>query len=300
MLTVTQAELLIALEASQLNLTRAAERLHIVQPAATRQLKGLESWFGAPLFVREGKRLKGWTRLGRQVLEQARLVVMAQRNIQALAEGLQNGEEEIFLGTTHTQARYFLPRRLKRFRERFPHARLHIEQSHPKALMKMLQQGEIDMALCTEALQLQPGIKKAHCYSWHYIMVCRQDHPLSDREHITLEDLAAYPVLTYNRGFSGGQAIEQTLADAGLTPHFSLRAADTDVIKTYVREGFGIGIIAEQAYSMQEDTDLVCHDLAELLPHNETYLVWLESRFVTPVMAALIELLTEKEEEADE
>ena len=299
MLTVTQAQLLIALEANALNLTRAAERLHIVQPAATRQLKGLESWLGAPLFVREGKRLKAWTQLGQQVLEQARLVVMAQRNVRALAESLQNGEEEIVLGTTHTQARYFLPRRLKRFRDQFPRARLHIEQSHPKALMKMLHQGEINLALCTEAIQLQPGVKKAHCYSWHYILVCRSDHPLAEKERITLADLAHYPILTYNRGFAGGHAIEQVLAEAGLAPHFSIRAADADVIKTYVREGFGVGIIAKQAYSLQDDMDLACHDLGALLPHNETYLAWLENQFITPVMAALIELLTEKEEQAN-
>ncbi|HIC99947.1 MAG TPA: LysR family transcriptional regulator [Piscirickettsiaceae bacterium] len=293
MLNVIQAELLVALEAEQLNLTRAATRLHMVQPAATRQLKLLEQHLETPVFVREGKRLKGWTTVGEQVLQQAHMMVAARRNVRALADSLKSGEEELFLGTTHTQAKYFLPARLKRFRRHFPKVRLHIEQSHPQALVQMLKRGEIDLALCTEAITRHSGLQIRSCYNWHYVLVCPRTHPLSRKTSIEWSDLATYPLLTYNRGFSGGKMLESCLATAGLQPDFVLRAADTDVIKTYVREGFGIGIIACQSYRQSEDDDLVCHNLSHLLPQQETVLAWLQHRYVSPAMGALIEELSD-------
>ncbi len=290
-LGLTQIKLLLALDKHQLNLTRAAAELNIVQPAATRQLRLLEETLGIRLFEREGKRLKAWTAPGCAILEQARVMVMAEKNILTLAQAAKSEEEEITLATTHTQAKYYLPSRLRQFREHYPHVQLHIVQGAPCELVNWLKNADVDLALCTEAIAAANSLERRFCYRWHYVLIAPVQHPLLEKSALKLADIVQYPVLTYSRGFSGGAQIGQAFQAEGLNVRFAVRAADTDVIKTYVREGLGVGIIAQQGYDAQQDQGLGARSLAALLPENETFVAWRKSQVLTPAQQAFVSLL---------
>ncbi len=288
-MTLNQIKLLLALNAHELNLSAAAESLHIVQSAASRQLKQLEEELGVVLVQRHGKRLEGWTDAGEAVLQQARQICQAQRNIYNIACALQKKEEgDIVLGTTHTQAKYFLPEPLRRFRSRYPRVRIHIEQMPPVQLIERLRAGYLDFVLCTEAVRGAEQLEKRLCYRWHYALLLPRDHPLATVQSVQWAHLAEIPLLTYSSGFTGGDWVRAALEKQGLHADIVLRAADSDVIKTYVREGFGGGIVAAQSYEPERDKDLISLSLQHLLPCNETYVAWRQSHVLTPSMEELI------------
>jgi LysR family transcriptional regulator, cys regulon transcriptional activator len=290
-MNLNQLEILHLLQETGYNLTKAAEKMNIVQSAVSRQLLMLEDEIGTPLFERHGKRLLGPTPLGVRILEEVTSVNQAKRNIRTLADDfLDNRNGMLHIATTHTQAKYFLPTPISTFREKYPGIKIYIEQSSPGNLINLLHQHKADIAICTEKMDEDEKLVIKPCYQWHHIVVVPKGHTLID-EDITLERLATYPILTYSQGFTGRSNIERAFNNEGIHLDITLAAADSDVIKTYVRLGFGVGIIAGTSYEAGIDSDLVALDLAHLIPPSTTKFAYLKQSFLPTFTRYFIEQL---------
>jgi LysR family cys regulon transcriptional activator len=263
-MNLSQIELLRVLQENDYSLSKAAEKMHIVQSAVSRQLQLFEAELGSPLYERQGKKLIGLTALGLRIMEQVAVINMAKKNIQSIAADFIDSTQGILhIATTHTQAKYFLPKPILRFREKYPGVRIYMLEASPEQLINKLHTRQADIAVCTEKVAEDNDLVVKPCYEWHHAAVVPQDHPLSTGG-ISLKRLAAYPILTYSFGFTGRSNIETAFNTSGVELDIILAAADTDVIKTYVRLGMGVGIIAGMAYDPAMDQDLVARDLSHL------------------------------------
>ena len=288
-----QLQLLKTLYYNGLSVSRAAEQHFVVQSAVSRQLALLEDELGMPLFERKGKRLVEATPLCKDIVRQIDTIDQTMENIRAIADDFRmTTSGEIRIATTHTQAKYFLPEVLLEFRQRYPKVNIHLLQGNPAQLVQMLRDGVADIAVCTEELATAPGLESAKCYDWNHGLVVAAGHPLEAGE-LTLERIAQYPILTYVFGFTGRGKIQQTFREQGYELDVSFAATDTDVILSYVRLGFGAGIIAKMAYSYIHDDDLTLRDLAQLLPISTTRVAWLKNKYLKRYVSELVELLIE-------
>ncbi|EIC31295.1 MULTISPECIES: LysR substrate-binding domain-containing protein [Methylomicrobium] len=280
-MNLNQLELLRVLQETNFNLSKAAEKMFVVQSAVSRQLQLLEGELGAPVFERQGKKLVGLTPLGERIMEEVTLINVSKRNIQTIAEDfLHNRNGELHIATTHTQAKYFLPEPIRKFREKYPNIKIYIVQSSPTNLIDLLHHHQADIAICTEKLdESDDKLIINPCYEWHHVAVMPKDHPLSEGE-ITLERLARFPILTYSKGYTGRSNIEKAVADGHVGLDITLEAADSDIIKTYVRIGLGVGIIAATAIEPQADEDLIARDLGHLIPPSVTRFAYLKQLYL--------------------
>jgi DNA-binding transcriptional LysR family regulator len=296
-MNLSQIELLRILQETQLNLSKAAEKMHIVQSAVSRQLQLFEEELGSPLFERKGKKLVALTPLGQSVMAEVSAINQAKLNIQSIAaDFLDSNKGTIHIATTHTQAKYFLPKPIQRFRQKYPGIRIYIVQASPEQLIDQLHSHKADIAICTEKVDDDADLVTRHCYEWHHAAVIPKGHPLGEGE-VTLERLITFPILTYSFGFTGRSAIEHAFQDAGLSLDVILAAADTDVIKTYVRLGLGVGLIAGMAYDQQADADLEIRDLSHLIPRSITKIAYLKHNYLPLYSQHFIEeLLTAADE----
>lgn len=280
-MNLTQLEILQHLQETGYNVTKVAARLNIVQSAVSRQLLMLEDELGGPLFRRHGKRLIGATALGNSVLEQVATIRQAKRNIRMLADDyLENRNGAMHIATTHTQAKYLLPKPIMQFKEKYPNIKIYIEQSSPDNLIHLLHEQKADIAICTEKLDDDPKLVIKPCYQWHHVVIVPHGHPLIHGE-ISLERLANFPILTYSQGFTGRGIIEKAFESAGIKLDVTLAAADSDVIKTYVRLGLGIGLIAGTSLEPGTDSDLSILSLEHLIPHSTTKFAFLKDSYLS-------------------
>lgn len=283
--------LVVAVECG-LNVSQAAEALHLVQSAVSQHLARLESELGTRLFVRQGKRLVALTEAGEAVLAYARQALAIRENI--LAVGRDHVDEStgvLRIGATHTQARYVLPPVIRAFRLAYPRVALQIHQGTPTQLAEMAETDAVDFAICTEALGSHPALSTIPCYRWNRCVIAPHDHPILTRQPLSLEAICEYPIITYVFGFSGGSRLRAAFARLALTPEVVLSAADTDVIKTYVREGLGIGLIASVAYSPQTDADLGVRDASHLFPWETTLLAYRRDKYLRRFQRELMDLM---------
>ncbi|MDT4291072.1 LysR substrate-binding domain-containing protein [Methylomonas sp. MO1] len=279
-MNLNQLELLRVLQETDCNLSKAAEKMHVVQSAVSRQLQLFEIEVGSPLFVRQGKKLTGLTPLGEKIMEEVDLINQAKKNIQLIADDfLENSNGTLRIATTHTQAKYLLPEPIGRFRRKYPGIKIYMVQSSPDNLINLLHRHQADIAICTEKLDEDDKLVVKPCYQWHHVAVVPLGHPLAEGE-ISLQRLSAEPVLTYTPGFTGRTTIEKSFYSAHLPLDITLAAADSDVIKTYVRLGMGVGIIAGTAYEAGKDADLVAIDLSGLIPSSTTKIAYLKQLYV--------------------
>ncbi len=279
-MNLNQLELLRNLQETDFNLSTAAEKMHVVQSAVSRQLQLFEAELGSPLFIRQGKKLTGLTPLGEKIMEEVDLINQAKKNIQLIADDfLDNNHGTFRIATTHTQAKYLLPGPIARFRARYPGIKIYMVQSSPDNLVNLLHRHQADLAICTEKLADDDKLVVKPCYEWHHIAIMPAGHRLADGE-ITLQRLSAEPILTYSPGFTGRSAIEKALQNARLPLDITLAAADSDVIKTYVRLGMGVGIIAATSYEPGRDSDLLAKDLAGLIASSTTKIAYLKQLYV--------------------
>ncbi len=277
----SQLELIRLLPETDFNLSKAAEKLNIVQSAASRQLQLMEEELGAPLLERYGKKLLGFTPLGERVRNQVDNIELSRRNIHTIAEDYQaNRNSTLHIATTHTQAKYLLPEPIRMFREQFPGVKIYMVQSSPDEIIDLLYHHKADIAICTEKLEESEKLVIKPCYDWHHVAIVPQGHPLLSTGEVTLQRLASYPLLTYSPGYTGRSKIESAFNNAGLELDVILSAADSDVIKTYVRLGLGVGIIAKTSYEVNIDNDLVQLDLASLIPHSRTKIAYLKQLYL--------------------
>ena len=279
-MNLNQIELLRVLQETQLNLSKAAEKMHVVQSAVSRQLQLFEEELGSPLFERQGKKLIGMTPLGSRIMEEVAVINQAKNNITAIASDfLDSSQGTLHIATTHTQAKYFLPMAIQRFRKKYPDVRIYMVQASPEQLIDQLHARKADIAICTEKVDSVSDLVLEKCYDWHHAIIVPHGHPLAEGD-ITLERLASFPILTYNFGYTGRSTIDKAFAGSGLELDIILAAADTDVIKTYVRLGIGVGLIADMAYNEVIDQDLVIRKLAHLIPSSSTKVAYLKHNYL--------------------
>lgn len=279
-MNLSQIELLRILQENDFSLSKAAEKMHIVQSAVSRQLQLFEEELGAPIYERQGKRLIGLTSLGQRIMEEVATINMAKKNIQAIAaDYVDSNQGVLHIATTHTQAKYFLPKPILRFREKFPGVRIYMVEASPQQLINKLHTRKADIAICTEKVAEEADLVVKPCYEWHHSLMVPKDHPLSEGD-LSLKRLASYPILTYSFGFTGRSNIEAAFKNTAMELDIILAAADTDVIKTYVRLGMGVGIIAGMAYDPVMDQDLVARDLSHLIPSSRTKIAYLKNNYL--------------------
>lgn len=281
------------------NLTDVAAALYTSQSGVSKHIKDLEDELGVELFVRRGKRLLGLTEPGRELTEVVERILLDAANVRRLAQQFsQSSRGELTVATTHTQARYALPPAVAAFKKLFPDVRLVLHQGNPSELASMLLDGEADIAVATESLLDSPDIIAYPYYSWHHGLVVPHDHPLTQVEPLTLETIAAWPIITYHQGFTGRSHINECFARAGLSVDIVMSALDADVIKTYVELGMGVGIMASMAFVSERDKPLRLLDCSTLFDKQTSRIAVRRGRYLRGYAYRFIELcapnLTEK------
>lgn len=255
----------------KLNLTEAARALHTSQPGVSKQIREFEEELGVDIFERHGRRFVALTPPGRELIAIIERILLEVDNLRRVGENYAAGDSgRLTIATTHTQARYSLPRVIASFRERYPNVRLSLQQGNPSAVARWVQSGEADIGIATESLDHLDDLVALPAYTWSHSIVVRPDHPLASGSRITLEALADYPIVTYSKEFTGRRHIDEAFAARGLSPDVVLTAIDSDVIKTYVELGLGVGIIASVAFDADRDRHLSCFEASHLFPTNIT------------------------------
>ncbi len=274
-----------------LNVTAAAEALHTSQPGVSKQMKMLEDELGVDIFVRNGKHLAEITPAGKRILDYAEKLLAEADNIRNVArEFRQTDEGDLTIATTHTQARYALPKVIQAFRHKYPKVALHIHQGSPPQIAKMAAEGEADFAIATEAMHHFEQLVMLPCYHWNRCVLVPPKHPLASVKKLTLKALSEHPIITYTFGFTGRSKLDQAFAGLGLKPDVVLTAVDADVIKTYVRAGLGVGIVANMAWDARTDNDLIKLDASHLFEPSTTHIGFRRSLFLRGYMYDFMQL----------
>jgi LysR family cys regulon transcriptional activator len=287
-----QLRYLAAVAQSGLNITAAAQKLHTSQPGVSKQIKLLEDELGFQIFVREGRNLTRITPVGQQVIDRALRILQEAQSIKDLSTELRDeGRGALSIGTTHTQARYVLPEVIQQFRQRYPQVRLNLHQGTSEQIAEMVAHDRIDCAIATGSEQLFSDLTLLPCYRWYRSVIVPKDHPLTTAGKLTYKVLAGYPLVTYTFSFAGPSSLHDAFARAGLTPNVAITARDADVIKTYVRLGLGVGIVAHMAMSPREDQDLVAIDASHLLPGHTTWIGFRRGTLLRKYMYDFAQLL---------
>ena len=254
-----------------LNVSATAASLYTSQPGISKQIRLLEDELGVEIFSRSGKHLTHVTPAGQVILEAAGEVLRKVESIKHVAQEYSDEKRgALSVATTHTQARYVLPEVIRSFIGKYPDVALHMHQGTPMQISEMAADGTVDFAIATEALELFSDLVMMPCYRWNRAVLVPKDHPLTQVSKLTLEDVAAHPIVTYVFGFTGRSRLDEAFVTAGLTPRVVFTAADADVIKTYVRLGLGIGIVAGMAHDEELDKDLVALDAQHLFASSVT------------------------------
>lgn len=270
-MTLRQLRYIAAVARYGLNVSATAEHLFTSQPGVSKQIRLLEDELGVEIFERTGRQLTRVTPAGEAIIEMANRILQESGNIEQVAQEFRDPEAgHLSIATTHTQARYALPSVIERFTASWPKVALHMHQGTPMQIAEMASTGSVDFAIATEAIEHFDNLIMMPCYYWDRAVIVRRDHPLAERDAITLEEVAAEPIITYVFGFTGRSRLDRAFNAAGLTPNVVLTATDADVIKTYVRLGMGVGILANMAWEPEADGDLVRLDVRHLFDSSTT------------------------------
>ncbi len=274
-----------------LNVSATAQSLYTSQPGISKQIRLLEDELGVEVFARSGKHLTRVTPAGETIIEKAGEILRKVESIKQVAQEFSNEKKgSLSVATTHTQARYALPSIIETFIDKYPDVSLHMHQGTPIQIAEMAADGAVDFAIATEGLDLFGDLVMMPCYKWNRCIVVSKDHPLAQLDAITLEDVANYPIVTYVFGFTGRSKLDEAFMHHGLAPKVVFTATDADVIKTYVRLGLGIGIIAQMAYDDELDKDLVAIDASHLFESSTTMIGCRRGTFLRGYMFEFVEL----------
>ncbi|MEJ5988850.1 CysB family HTH-type transcriptional regulator [Ramlibacter sp. PS3R-8] len=279
-----------------LNLTEAAKSLHTSQPGVSKAIIELEEELGVEIFARHGKRLKRVTEPGQHVLKSIELIMREVGNLKRIGEQFSAQDSgTLSIATTHTQARYVLPVPVAKLREAYPKVSVSLHQGSPDQVARMVMDEVAEIGIATESLSDYGDLVTLPCYEWQHVLVLPQSHPLVKKERITIEDIAAEPLVTYHPSFTGRTRIDAAFAQRKLTPRIALEAIDSDVIKTYVRLGLGIGIVAEMAVRDDgSNNDLAVRPLGTLFGHNLARVAFKRGAYLRNFVYRFAELLSDR------
>lgn len=279
-----------------LNLTETAKALHTSQPGVSKAIIELEEELGVEIFARHGKRLKRVTEPGEHVLKSIELIMREVGNLRRIGEQFSAQDSgTLSIATTHTQARYVLPQPVAKLRETFPKVNVSLHQGSPDQVARMVLDEVAEIGIATESLTQYEDLVTLPCYEWQHMLVIPADHRLAKKENITLEDLAEEPLITYHPSFTGRTKIDQAFAAKRLQPRIALEAIDSDVIKTYVRLGLGVGIVAEMAIKDDgTNSDLIAISAGPLFGINVARVAFKRSAYLRNFVYKFAELLSDK------
>lgn len=278
------------------NLTEAARQLYSSQPGVSKAIIELEDELGITIFERHGKRLRGLTEAGKVVSVIIDDIMRQVDNLKRLSDDLaENDEGSLIIGCTHAQARYFLPKFLIEFTKKFPKVRVSLSEGDPPQLASRLLHDEIDIAFATETLSQVSDLVTLDCYEWEHVLVMSSEHPLSQlttsqAKNISVEQIQKYPIITYDRAFSGRTTIDRVFEEHGLVPDIILEAVDADVIKTYVDLNMGLGIIAGMAFDPGRDASLIHIPVGHLFGRHTTRLGLRKGVFVRDYLYEFVKM----------
>ncbi|HEX7689885.1 MAG TPA: CysB family HTH-type transcriptional regulator [Burkholderiaceae bacterium] len=279
-----------------LNLTETAKALFTSQPGISKAILELEEELGVDLFVRHGKRLRRVTEPGREVLKAIDVILREVANMKRIGEEYSKQDAgTLSIAATHTQARYVLPEPVAQLRRRFPKVQVSLHQGSPAEVAQMLLDGTADIGLATESLAEPEDLVTLPCYEWEHVIVMRADDPLAQADKISLEQLAEQTLISYHPSFTGRRRIDAAFAQRRLKPNIALEAIDSDVIKTYVRAGLGVGIVAEMA--VRDDPpggDLVHKPAGVLFGRNVTRVAFRRGAYLRGFVLTFAELLSDR------
>ena len=288
-----------------LNLTEAAKALHTSQPGVSKAIIELEEELGIEIFARHGKRLKRITEPGHHVINSVDVIMRELGNLKRIGEQFSKEDSgTLSIATTHTQARYVLPKPISELRSAYPKVNISLHQGSPEQVAQMLIDDVVDMGIATESLAQYDQLVTLPCYEWQHVLVMPKDHPLAKKSNIRLEDLALEPLITYHPSYTGRTKIDRAFENKKLHPRIALEAIDSDVIKTYVRTGLGIGIVAEMAVQADGNTsgnasgdsnqDLAVVNVGHLFGKNVTRVAFKRSGYLRNFVYTFAELLSER------
>lgn len=268
-----------------LNVSATAQVLYTSQPGISKQIRLLEDELGVEIFARSGKHLTRITPAGESILQVAGEILRKVESIKQVAQEFSDETKgSLSIATTHTQARYALPGVIEGFMQKYPDVSLHMHQGTPMQISEMAANGTTDFAIATEAMELFSDLIMMPCYRWNRSILVPRNHPLAQNPRPTLEQVAAYPLVTYVFGFTGRSKLDEAFKTRGLTPRVAFTAADSDVIKTYVRLGVGVGIVASMALDKDLDSDLVALDASHLFASSVTQIGFRKGTFIRGYM----------------
>ena len=273
-----------------LNVSATAQSLYTSQPGISKQIRLLEDELGVEVFSRSGKHLTRITPAGEAILQTTGEILRKVECIKQVAQEFSNDKKgSLSLATTHTQARYVLPKIIRGFIQNYPDVSLHMHQGTPMQISEMAADGTVDFAIATEAMELFSDLIMMPCYQWNRVVIVPKGHPLCQLSELTLEDVVKHPIVTYVFGFTGRSKLDEAFMERGLVPRIVFTAADADVIKTYVRMGLGIGIVAKMAHNEELDADLIALDVGKLFKPSITKIGFRRGTFIRGFMYEFIE-----------
>lgn len=288
-----QLRCIVAMRQNNLNVSETAAALFTSQPGVSKQIKQFEAEVEVELFERSGKQIVSETAAGKDIIDVAERVLASTDDIKNIGREFNDPNSgDLRLATTHTQARYVLPSIIESFSERYPRVNIHLHQGTPAQMASMIEAGEVDFVIATEGIHHYNELVMLPCSRWNRAVIVPPDHALyklSQLDGLTLEALVNFPVITYVFGFTGRSQLDKAFLAKGLEPNVVLTAADADVIKTYVRSGLGVGIIAKMAYEADRDSDLKVLEASHLFDSSMTHIGMRRNRQLRPFMYAFIE-----------
>lgn len=287
-----QLRYLVAVVDNGLNITAAAQALFTSQPGVSKQIKLLEDELSLQLFERRGKSINALTEAGHEVVTRARKILTEVSNIKSLSQEMAGDKRgQLVVATTHTQARYVLPDLLEDFHRDYPEIAISLHQATSDKIARQVSDQKADFAIASGNSGLFGDLVTFPIYSWERAIVVLPDHPLAQLEKVTLQDLAKHPIISYTHSFDEDSDLANAFKEAGIEPNVVFIAEDPDVIKTYVRKGMGVGVIACMAYDPDRDSDLTAIRVPHLFPLCTTWVGFRRDRFLRDYMHAFIEMM---------
>lgn len=274
------------------HISAAAETLHTSQPGVSKQIQMLESELGIDIFERTRNRVVGLTEPGREVVEIIQRVFSEIESLRTIRDDYSHAQEgSLTIATTHTQARYILPKVIDAFIHRYPAVRLSLRQANPTECCEAVEAGEADLAIGTETLRPFPNLVMLPWIPITRSLIAKKGHPILQAPKLTLQEIARYPIIAHDPYRSGRWKIMDAFMKRGIKPNILFNAVDADISKTYVELGLGISILATAAIDQKHDRGIRARDASHLFESSTTLVSFRRNAYLRRFVLDFLEML---------